>query len=124
MPIYTDLNLSFKKHPGTKDVLKKTDVEAVKTALKNLLLGNPFDTPFDPHYGAGFRGLLFELLSPSVTAATKRNVYLKIAEYEPRCVVENLLMAEGENSLDVELLFYVIGNEEQQQLNFVLERVR
>jgi len=124
MPTYTDINLSFKKHPGSGDVLKKTDVQAVKAALKNILLGGPFDSPFDPHYGAAFRGLLFELLSPSITATMKRNVFLKIAEYEPRCVVESLEIAEGEHSLDVELLFYVVGSAEQQQLNFVLERVR
>ena len=37
---YSDLNLNFNKNPATKDVAKLKDVEAVKRAVRNLILTN------------------------------------------------------------------------------------
>lgn len=124
MATYTDLNLSLKKHPSTHDVLKKVDVEAVKGSLKNLLFGQPFDVPFNPHYGSSFKRLLFELISPTTIATTRREILLKIDEYEPRCVVEGLEISSTDNEVNVELSFYVTGNKQIQHINFVLERIR
>ena len=121
---YRDVNLNFKKHPGTHDVLKKADVESVKSSIKNILLGNPFDVPFNPHYGSAFRALLFELITPTTVAHIRRNVLLKLNEFEPRCVVNDLKILSKENSVDVELLFFVSGNTQLQTLTFFLERVR
>ena len=35
---YTDLNLIFKPHPYSKDVLTRKNADAVKTAIQNLIL--------------------------------------------------------------------------------------
>ena len=35
---YIDLDMDFNKHPITKDVVRKYDEEAIKRALKNLIL--------------------------------------------------------------------------------------
>ena len=37
---YSDLNLNFTKNPATNDVARLTDVEAVKRAVRNLILTN------------------------------------------------------------------------------------
>lgn len=124
MPVFSDLNLAFTTNPGTGDVLKKIDVEAVKTSIRNVLLGNPFDVPFDPNYGGSMRRLLFELLSPGLIAAVKRDVALKLAEYEPRCQIQNINIIDGENSVDVQMQFYVVGNAIIQSITLILERAR
>jgi hypothetical protein len=124
MAYFTDLNLSFKKHPGSNDVLLKTDVDAVKTSIKNVLLNGAFDVPFDPFFGANIKRMLFELASPSLSATVKRNVLLKLSEYEPRCVIQDIQVIALDNSLTVELTFYVSGNAVLQSLNLILERSR
>lgn len=122
--VYLDLNTQFKSHPGTKDVLKKIDAEAVKSAIRNIIIGNPFEVPFDPNFGCQIEGLLFEQQSPTLNAITKRNIQLKLAEYEPRCTVEDITITSHENDLDIEIKYYVTGIIEVQTLNFTLQRRR
>jgi len=127
MSTFRDLSLTLKSHPGTKDVLKKIDVEAVKASMKNVLLSGPFDSPFDPNYGARLRNLLFEQLTPSSVTVAKRHMLLALSEYEPRALIEDLYIGEDQNSsagINIGILFHVVGNSEQQTLNFVLERIR
>ena len=122
--VYQDVNLSYKKHPGSKDILKKTDVEAVKASIRNILLGNPFDVPFDPHFGGALRSLLFELQSPALGTTVTRNIMLKLHEYDERVIVEDINVKAYENSVEVELKFYVTGILELQQQSFFMERTR
>lgn len=125
MSTFRDLDLTLAAHPGTKDIMKKVDVDAVKASMKNVLLSGPFDSPFDPNYGANIRGLLMESLSPSTAAVAKRRIILALNEYEPRAVIEDFYIAEnGDNGLDLGLLFHVEGNPQQQTLNFAIERIR
>ena len=37
---WSDLDLDFIKHPTTNDIVRKTDVEAVKRSVRNLILTN------------------------------------------------------------------------------------
>lgn len=122
---YKDLNLTFEPHPGTKDCIKLNDVDAVKASLKNIIFSGPFDSPFNPSYGASFRRILFELSSPSLFALAKRQLIIMITEYEPRCVIEDIYLNDNnEYTLDLGILFHVVGNPLAQTLNYTLERTR
>ena len=57
---YRDLDLSLKRHPLTGKINTLKDDAAVKNAVKNLVLTNFFERPFQPSLGANLRGLLFE----------------------------------------------------------------
>lgn len=125
MPTYSDLDLTFRSHPGTKDILKKTDVDAVKASMKNVLLMGPFDSPFDPVGGAALRTLFFELLTPSTVASAKKRIINALTELEPRAVIEDLYVGDdGSNGVNVGVLFHVVGSARQQTLSFVIERAR
>ena len=58
--IYSDLDLDFTRNPVTSDVVKLTDVEAVKRSVKNLIQTNHYERPFHPEIGSDVRALLFE----------------------------------------------------------------
>lgn len=121
---FVDIDLSFKRHPGTHDVLKKYDIEAVKTALRNIFLYDKYEKPFDPTFGVNARSLLFESLSPALTAMVQKQVQNQIAYYEPRCVIDNLKISDDNNDLNIELYFHVTGYPSTQTVNIVVERVR
>ena len=53
--LYTDFDLSFETNPITSDLSKKTDVNAVKQSLKNIMMTNHYETPFDPTKGSNSR---------------------------------------------------------------------
>ena len=57
---WRDLDLSLKIHPIRKDIIPLKDDAAIKNAVKNLLISNFFERPFQPTLGANLRGLLFE----------------------------------------------------------------
>lgn len=124
-PIFKDLDLSLRAHPVSKDVLKKTDVDAVKQSLKTLFQNGAFFIPFDPNSGIGFESILFEPLTPPLIGIFQRKISEKIFKYEPRCVIDSLSLVETEeNGITIDLAFHVIGNTTQQKFVYTLARVR
>ncbi len=69
MARYSDLDLDFAKNPLSLDVNIKTDVDAVKRSIKNLIIPGRYERLFQPDLSAGVSGLLFEQLTPG----TKNN---------------------------------------------------
>ena len=57
---YVDIDLNFTKARST-DIAKKKGENAIKQALKVLLLSGPEERLFHPELGSGIRDLLFEL---------------------------------------------------------------
>ena len=66
---FKDLDLNFTIHPVKKDINKNTGPMAVVNSIKNLILTNYYEKPFQPEFGSSVRGLLFENLD-SITATT------------------------------------------------------
>ena len=62
---YKDIDLTFKNKPSG-EVFKKQEAAAVKQAVKNLLLTNYGEKPFNPDFGADLRSLLFELADAEI----------------------------------------------------------
>ena len=124
MSIYRDLNLTFQSHPNSHDCLKRQDIDAVKASLKTLIFSGPYDSPFDPAYGANIRGMLFELSSPALFALAKRQLMLTISQYEPRAIIEDIYVADhaDENRINLGILFYVVGNPDKQTLTYTISR--
>ena len=48
---WSDLDLDFTAHPVTKDIVRKTNVEAVKRSVRNLIRTNMYERPFHPEIG-------------------------------------------------------------------------
>ena len=58
--VYSDIDLTFAQKPDG-DVFKKQNVADVKQAVKNLLLTNFGEKPFNPFFGGNLNDFLFEL---------------------------------------------------------------
>ena len=57
---FRDLDLSFNIHPVRKDVNVHKSERAVINSIKNLVLTNHYERPFQPELGSNIRRLLFE----------------------------------------------------------------
>ena len=55
-----DLDYVFGLHPISKDIRKKTNVEALKQSIKTLVLLNHYEKPFHPDIGCDVYKSLFE----------------------------------------------------------------
>jgi phage baseplate assembly protein W len=123
---FKDLDLSFNIHPIKKDVNKHTGEIAVINSVKNLVLTNHYERPFQPDLGSNVRRLLFENVDPIVAAQLEREISETITNFEPRVQVSRVVAipSPDENSYKVELEFFVINLPNPVTISFFLERIR
>ena len=84
---HRDLDLSLKIHPIRKDIIPLKDDNAIKNALRNLLVSNFYDRPFSRDKGANLKGLLFEPADVITKITMRKNIELVIRKYEPRVAI-------------------------------------
>ena len=123
---YSDLNLNFNKNPATKDVAKLRDVEAVKRAVRNLILTNRFERPFHPEIGSDIRSLLFENMTPVVEVLLKDRIKETIDVYEPRADVTDIIVSgdSDRNEYRVQIEFRVLNVPNPIVVTEFLQRLR
>jgi len=123
---YRDLPLSFLKHPGTGDVRPINDIDAVKQSVKNLILTNFGDRPFQSKIGSNVTSLLFELVSPFTVEALRRNIETTLREQEPRVngVIVNIFDDSDRNAYIVHLNYNVVSLNVNVETSFFLRRLR
>ena len=123
---WSDLDLDFVVHPVTKDIVRKTNVEAIKRAVRNLILTNRFERPFHPEIDGGVTRHLFELS----TAHTKHDIDLAVrnclANFESRVEVNDVRVSGDldRNGFNVSIFFTVINSPEPIEVRLFLERIR
>ena len=124
--IYADLNLSFTKNPATKDVARLFDVQAIKRSVKNIILTNKYERPFDSDFGCNLRGFLFENITEPLLVIIKDRVAMAIEKYEPRVSVEDVVVKEDvdKNGLSIMVSFLINGTEAPVSVSTFLQRVR
>jgi len=124
--IYADLNLSFTKNPATKDVARIFDVQAIKRAVKNIILTNKYERAFNSDFGCNLRGFLFENITEPLLVIIKDRVAMAIEKYEPRVSVEDVVVKEDidKNGINIMVSFLINGTEAPVSVSTFLQRVR
>lgn len=123
---YADLDLTMTPHPVTKDVVRKLDEQAVKASLRNLILLNHYECPFNSAKGSGIREMMFELPSPILKQTMERMINDLIINYEPRVEVLNISVQfpSDQNSAFLLIEFKIRNTPTRLVLEMVLERSR
>lgn len=123
---YRDLDLSLKKHPIRKDIIPLKDDAAIKNAIRNLLVTNAFERPFQPSLGANLRGLLFEPADAITRIALKENIRKVITRYEPRVSIRNIVINDmsDENAYSIIVEFLIKNIEAESSVEIILRRLR
>lgn len=124
--IYSDIDLRFSPHPFTGDISILEDITAVKNALKNLVLTQYGDRPFQPNFGTAVANQLFEpayVDYVTISESIRRSVQLN----EPRVKIEDITIDEesiDSNTLTIQIVFKVKYLKESTTLNLRLKRNR
>ena len=124
---YSDLDLFFSRKSSDSDISKVTDIQAVKRSIRNLVLLNHFEKPFHPEIAGGIREMLFELMTPTVSAIIARKIEDVIKNYEPRARLVGVRASPDfdNNSYNVSIEFYVVNAPtELVDMSVMLERLR
>jgi len=122
---YKDIDLTFARRPSG-DIFKKEDAAAVKQAVKNLLLTNFGEKPFDPLFGGDLNRYLFELSEGFDETELKDQIYSVVNAYEPRAdILEiNTAILPDNNNILLTLVFRVLNTTDTVRLDISITRLR
>lgn len=123
---FTDFSLLFNSHPSTKDIVKKTDEEAVKASIRNLISTKNYERPFHPEIGCQVFSLLFENFSPITYQVIKKTIIDVITKFEPRATIIDVVLREkmDSNEIDIDVIFKLVNSEKPVTLKTAISRVR
>jgi len=123
---FIDLDLNFNIHPIRKDINVHKREFAIINSIKNLVLTNHYERPFQPELGSNIRRLLFENVDSVMAAQIEREIEETILNFEPRAQVSKVtaIATPDENKYAVQLEFFIINNSNPITINFFLDRIR
>ena len=81
---FKDINLSFKRHPVTNDVITIRDEDAIKRSVKNIIFTILGEKPFEPEFGSVINDSLFELDTSLNQIRISDEITQSLLSYEPR----------------------------------------
>ena len=124
--IFTDLDFNFAPHPYNADVTRKYDEEAIKQAVKSLILTNNYERPFHPEIGSQVTHLLFENISPLTISMVESSIVNTITNFEPRVnlIKVSVVPNDANNALYVTITFKIINTDKPLTIDFTLQRTR
>lgn len=122
---YSDLDLKLTRHKIRKDIIPLRDDQAVKNAVKNLILTNFFEKPFQPNIGANLRGLLFEPADAITELALEDNIK-RVLKRETRIDVSFVEVVDlsDRNAYRITVKFNIKQLDQSAEVEIVLRRLR
>jgi phage baseplate assembly protein W len=124
--IFSDLDFNFTAHPVTKDVSRRYDENAVKTALKNLILTRNYERPFHSEIGSPIRSLMFEPATPMLGIMLRQAIFDVVNNFEPRVQLTEVSVnvSDENNAIYITIEFKIVNTERPLTLDLTLERTR
>ena len=108
---FRDFSLTFEKNVVTNDILSLKNEAAIKESVKNIVLYNFYEKPFDPFFGGNIIGLLFENSTPTMVLEVKNRIEQSIEIHEPRvtAVTVEVQFEENRNELNCRIQYLILG---------------
>ena len=124
---FKDINLSFQRHPITKDVTVLKNENAIKRSVRNIVNTIPRERFFNPELGSDVRSSLFNFVDYGTASVIEKQIQIAIENFEPR--VDNLQInvfpRPDSNEFEVNVIFDIIGQQfPTQEFTFLLEATR
>lgn len=123
---YSDFGLDMTPLPDSGNLSIKTNANAVKQALSNLIQISFGEKPFHPEIGFGLRHYLFENITPVILSSMRRHLEEIITNYEPRVSIISIDFTDNidSNELGITIWFLIVNLENPVKLDFLIQRVR
>lgn len=125
--VFSDVNVTFTPHPVTGKLPVLKNAEAVKRAVRNLILTNYYERPYEPTFGGNIRALLFENADdPLLANLIENQIENAIASYEPRAKVIGIdvRVLPDQNGIAIKITFQVVNQRFPVELDVEIQRVR
>ena len=108
---FKDINLSFKRHPVTNDVVTIRNEDAIKRSVKNIIFTILGEKPFEPRFGSVINEALFDLTTVYDEILIQDEIKSSILKFEPR--ITNLVVTTSvypdSNELNCTVQYDIVG---------------
>ena len=81
---FKDINLSFKRHPVTNDLVTIKNEDAIKRSVKNIIFTILGEKPFSPDFGSFVSESLFSLNTEYDSITLEDEIKNVLYRFEPR----------------------------------------
>ena len=119
---FKDINLSFKRHPVTNDVITINDEDAIKRSVKNIIFTILGEKPFVPQFGSVISESLFDLNTSLNEVRITDEIKTSLINYEPR--IDNLEVTvqvyPDSNEMNCVVQYDIVGMTAETQIVDVL----
>ena len=108
---FRDINLSFKRHPVTNDVVVIRDEDAIKRSVKNIIFTILGEKPFEPNFGSVMSQSLFDLNTNLSEIKVSDEIKASLDNYEPRIDNVNVsvsILADS-NEMNCTVQYDIVG---------------
>ena len=108
---FKDINLSFKRHPVTNDVVAIRDEDAIKRSVRNIIFTIIGEKPFEPDFGSVINNALFDLSTNLSEIRISDEIKASLDNYEPR--IDNIevsvsILADS-NEMNCTVQYDIVG---------------
>jgi phage baseplate assembly protein W len=143
---YRDIDLNFKPHPISGDVVILKDVDAIKRSVRNIILHSLYERPYKSDVGSKVKKSLFENYGTLEIYQLRQSILSAINRHEKRVKLTNINITQdigrrgldAENSrqntaiienidrniLNIEITFTIENSLDPISINVFLKRVR
>ena len=108
---FKDINLPFKRHPVTNDVITVSDEDAIKRSVKNIIFTILGEKPFEPNFGSVISRSLFDLNTNLNEIRISDEIQQSLLNYEPR--IDNIVVTASiypdSNELNCVVQYEIVG---------------
>lgn len=124
--LFSDFMSDLSPHPITKDLARLRNDQSVRQSIRNLVLTNYGERPFQPTIGSTVNRALFEPNDDFLADEIETSIRKTIESNEPRASVISVsaLPDNNRNSVSVSIVFSLINSMQPQSLDVILRRVR
>ena len=108
---FKDINLSFKRHPVTNDLVVIKNEDAIKKSVKNIIFTILGEKPYVPFFGSSINNSLFELSNPLDQIRISDEIQATLLNYEPRIdnIIVNVETDPDNHELNATIQYDIIG---------------
>ena len=109
--VFKDINLSFKRHPVTSDLVVLKNEDAIKRSVKNIVFTILGEKPYDPLFGSVINNSLFELSTSLSEIGLKDQIESSLKRYEPRIddIIVTVTLMPDSNELNCTVQYSIVG---------------
>ena len=108
---FKDINLSFKRHPVTNDVVTIRDEDAIKRSVRNIIFTILGEKPFEPNFGSVINESLFDLSTNLSEIRVSDEIKASLNNHEPR--IDNIdvtvRVSPDTNEMNATVQYEIVG---------------